>query len=102
MYGVSTNVLVKAIIPNKKIIIERGWLATTVDFEFTELKDDTVHLVIKNYSFKEKGDNLIQVVKASTGGFSTVLDGLKAYLEHNIKFNLIGNKYPKEVINLGL
>jgi hypothetical protein len=26
-----------------------------------------------------------------------VLDGLKAYLEHNINLNLIADKYPKEV-----
>jgi len=32
---------------------------------------------------------------------TTVLDGLKAYLEHNIKLNLIGDKYPKEVSNHG-
>lgn len=99
MYGASVNVFVKDIIPNKKISIEWGDPVTTVDFEFTSLTNDTTYVVIKNYGFKETGDDLIQTIKDSTGGFTTVLDGLKAYLEHNIHLNLIGDKYPKEVSN---
>jgi len=29
------------------------------------------------------------------------LDGLKAYLEHNIRLNLVADKFPKEVSNHG-
>lgn len=101
MYGVSTNVVTKEIIPNKAISIEWGNPATNVDFVFTPLTDDTTYVVIKNYGFKETGDELIQVIKDSTGGFTTVLDGLKAYLEHNIRLNLIGDKFPKEVSHHG-
>src|SRR5690242_3113948 len=78
MYGVSTKVLVKDIIPNKKISIEWGEPATNVDFEFTALTQETTYVVIKNYGFRETGDELISVIKDSTGGFTTVLDGLKA------------------------
>lgn len=101
MYGVSTNVVTKEIIPNKVISIEWGNPATSVDFVFTPVTDDTTYVVIKNYGFKETGDELIQVIKDSTGGFTTVLDGLKAYLEYNIKLNLIGDKFPKEVSHHG-
>ena len=94
MYGVATPVTVKDIIPNKKISTEWGHPATSVDYEFTALTDDTTYVVIKNYGFQETGDDLIQVIKDSTGGFTTVLDGLKAYLEHNIKLNLIADKFP--------
>lgn len=97
MYGVSTNVFVKNIIQSKKIITEWGNPATNVDYEFTALSNDSTYVVIKNYGFKETGDKLIQVIKDSTGGFTTVLDGLKAYLEYNIKLNLIGDKFPKEI-----
>lgn len=102
MYGVSTNVFVKEIVPNKKLSIE--WDNTpdvTVDFEFTQLTDETTYVVIKNYGFKETGDELIQAIKDNTGGFTTVLDGMKAYLEHNLKLNLIGDKFPKELSNHG-
>ncbi|MDP4283893.1 MAG: SRPBCC family protein [Bacteroidota bacterium] len=97
MYGVSTNVLVKEIIQNKKIVTEWGNPATKVDYEFIPLTKDSTYVIIKNYGFKEKGDKLIQIIKDSTGGFTTVLDGLKAYLEHNIKLNLVGDKFPKEI-----
>ncbi len=101
MYGISTKVLVKDIIQNKKISTEWGSPATTVDYEFTALTDDTTYVVIKNYGFKETGEDLIQAIKDNTGGFTTVLDNMKAYLEHNLKLNLIADKYPKEVSNHG-
>lgn len=94
MYGVSTNVLTKEIIPNKLIKTEWGSPATTVTYEFTALTADTTYVVIKNYGFKEKGDDLIQAIIDNTGGFTTVLDGLKAYLEFGIRLNLIGDKFP--------
>jgi uncharacterized protein YndB with AHSA1/START domain len=101
MYGVSTKVLVKEIIQNKKIVTEWGNPATKVDYEFIPLTRDSTYIIIKNYGFKETGDKLIRIIKDSTGGFTTVLDGLKAYLEHNIKLNLIGDKFPKEVSQHG-
>lgn len=101
MYNVSSDAQVKEIIPNKKISIEWDDPATTVDFEFTALTDETTYVVIKNYGFSQTGNDLIQVIKDSTGGFTTVLDGLKAYLEHNIKLNLVADKFPKEVSDHG-
>ena len=94
MYRVSTEVFVKEIIANRKITIEWGDPKTTVDFEFEALSNDTTYVVIKNYGFIESGDDLIQIIKDSTGGFTTVLDGLKAYLEHGINLNLIADKFP--------
>lgn len=97
MYGASTEVLTKEIIPDKLISTEWGEPATTVDYEFTALTAESTYVVIKNYGFKETGDDLIEAIKDNTGGFTTVLDGLKAYLEHNLKLNLIGDKFPKEL-----
>jgi len=31
----------------------------------------------------------------STGGFTIVLAGLKALLEHNIQLNLVADRFPK-------
>lgn len=94
MYGVTTNVLVKDIVQNKKIATEWGDPATTVDYGFTPLSDNTTYVTIRNYGFRETGKELIPVIMDNTGGFTTVLDGLKAYLEHNIDLNLIGDKFP--------
>jgi len=101
MYQVSTNVFVKEIIPNKRISIEWNERASSVDFEFTPLKDSTTYVVIRNFGFAETDDDLIEAIKDSTGGFTTVLDGMKAYLEHNINLRLIEDKFPKEMKNHG-
>lgn len=94
MYGVSTNVFVKEIVQDRKITTEWGDPATTVEYEFKELTDNTTYVVIKNYGFSQTGEDLIQAIKDNTGGFTTVLDGLKAYLEHNIQLNLVADKFP--------
>ena len=46
------------------------------------------------YGFQQEGHELIEAIKNNTGGFTTVLDGLKAYLEHGIELQLIGDKFP--------
>ncbi|MEP7143454.1 MAG: SRPBCC domain-containing protein [Ferruginibacter sp.] len=99
MYHVSTKVFVKEIVPNKKISIEWGNPVTTVDFDFDPTGDDTMYVVIKNYGIDLKKDELIKAVMDNTGGFTTVVDGLKAYLEHNINLNLITDKSPKAITN---
>ena len=101
MYNVSTKVVVKEIIPNERIKIEWDEPATTVDFLFQSLDDNRTYVVIRNYGFTKTGDELLLLFKDLTGGFTTVLDGLKAYLEHNINLNLIADKFPKEVAQPG-
>lgn len=96
MYGASANVLTKEIVPNKLISTEWGDPATTVDYTFTALTEDTTYVVIRNYGFKQTGDDLIQIIKDSTGGFTTVLDGLKAWLEHKVQLNLVLDKFPNK------
>ncbi|WP_437372642.1 SRPBCC family protein [Maribacter litoralis] len=94
MYNVSTKVSVKDIIENEKISTEWGEPATTVDYEFKALSNDTTYVVIKNYGFDQTGNDLIQAINDNTGGFTTVLDGLKAYLEFGIELNLVRDKFP--------
>jgi uncharacterized protein YndB with AHSA1/START domain len=98
MYNISTVVMAKEIIKDKKIILEWDEPATTVDFDFKTLSDGSTYVYIKHYGFQQTGDELIAAIRDSTGGFTTVLDGLKAYLEHDIHLNLILDKFPKEVV----
>ncbi len=83
------------IIPGKLISTEWGNPVTTVDYEFTALTESTTYVVIKNYGFNLSGKELIAAVMDNTGGFTTVLDGLKAYLEYGIELNLVGDKFIK-------
>jgi uncharacterized protein YndB with AHSA1/START domain len=96
MYGISTKVLVKEIVQDKKISVEWDEPVTSIDFTFEAMNENQTYVVIRNHGFDLEGEDLIQAIKDNTGGFTTVLDGLKAYLEHNIKLNLIADKFPKK------
>lgn len=97
MYNVSTNVSVKEIVPNKKILIQWGdQKKRDVEFQFKAFSDNTTYVVIKESGYIETGVELLASIKDSTGGFTTVLDGMKAYLEHGINLHLIRDKFPKQ------
>jgi uncharacterized protein YndB with AHSA1/START domain len=95
MYGVSSPVVATVIKESELITIDWGSPATTVDFNFKPMEDDATYVEIQHYGFNKTGEELIAAIKDSTGGFTTVLDGLKAWLEHGINLNLIADKFPK-------
>src|SRR6476646_9374933 len=90
MYGASTEVTVKAVEPNRRILIE--WLGygtpTTVEWLFTPLADDATFVSIANAGFGGDAGEVASQAISSTEGFTFVLAGLKALLEHNILLNL--------------
>ena len=97
MYGISIPVTAKAIEPNKRIVIE--WPGhnspTTVEWVFSPQKDGTTFVGITEAGFTGAGDELVKQVTDSTQGFSLVLAGLKALLEHNVRLNLVADRFPK-------
>jgi uncharacterized protein YndB with AHSA1/START domain len=95
MYGVRSDVKVNEIIRNQLIKTEWGNPSTHVDYEFRQMEKGTF-VVIKSYGFAQTGEDLLKTVNDNTGGFTTVLDGCKAYLEHGIKLNLIEDKFPQK------
>jgi len=97
MYNVSTIVIAREILPNQRILFEWDSPAKAVEFNFKELDDDSTFVTVTESGYDKKGDELIAAIKDSTGGFTTMLDGLKAFLEYRINLNLIADKYPKEV-----
>lgn len=96
MYNVSSTVLVQEIIPNEKISILWDQYRTTVDFLFELIGPETTYVTIKQYDFQSTGAELLAEINGASGGFTTVLDGLKAYLEHGINLNLIADKFAKK------
>ena len=95
MYGAKSEVKVLQIIPNQLIKTEWGLFSNNVDYEFKEMEKGTL-VIIKSYGYSETGDALISVINDNTGGFTTVLDGCKAYLEHGINLRLIEDKFPSK------
>ena len=99
MYNVSALVTVKVIEPNKCILIEwPGYSGpSTVEWIFAPQKDGTTFVSITEAGFTGNGDELMKQLADSTQGFTLVLAGLKALLEHNVQLNLVADRYPEGI-----
>ncbi len=94
MYGVSTQVAVKAIETNRRIFIDWNDPPTQVEWRFDPRSDDTTFVTITSSGFVGNGDEVVKQAIDSMGGFSFVLAGLKAFLEHDVILNLIADHAP--------
>src|SRR4030095_11756472 len=99
MYDIPVPVTAKAVEPNKRIVVEwQGYSGpTTVEWIFAPQKDGTTFVSITEAGFTGDGDELVKQVTDSTQGFSLVLAGVKALLEHGVKLNLVPDRYPKGI-----
>jgi len=97
MYGVSAQVSVKAVERNRRLLIE--WPGdggpTTVEWIFTSLPDGTSFVSITNTGFTGDAEAVAAQAVASTEGFTLVLAGLKALLEHGVRLDLVADRFPK-------
>ncbi|MES2827932.1 MAG: SRPBCC domain-containing protein [Bacteroidota bacterium] len=94
MYGAKDEVQVLDVDPGKTIKIVWGDPKSKVDFTFEEFATDQTLVKIKCYDFEHPEADLLPTMLDYISGFTTVLDGLKAYLEHGINLNLIADKFP--------
>jgi uncharacterized protein YndB with AHSA1/START domain len=99
MYNVSVQVTAKIVEPNRRIVIEwPGYSGSTiVEWRFAPQEDGTTFVAITESGFAGEGDDLVKYVADSTQGFTLMLAGLKAYLEHNVRLNLTADRYPKGI-----
>jgi len=95
MYNVSTTVRVKEVKQNRTLLIE--WnddRPTTVEWSFTPYQDDATFVEITETGFKGTGDQVSGQALDSMGGFSFLLAGAKAFLEHGVMLNLTDDHAP--------
>jgi len=99
MYNHSISIRTKKIEVNKKIVIEWGNSdeISTMEWTFKNLGEIGTFVSIVHSGFQGETEKLISQIRDSTEGFTLVLAGLKAYLEHNIELNLISDRFPKEL-----
>jgi len=93
MYGVWDNVFVEEIEPNKRIRIVSSD-GTKVEWIFAPRTDNETFVTITNSGFTGNGDEIVHQAIDSMGGYTMVLCGLKALLEHNVILNLVPDKAP--------
>ena len=65
-----------------------------MEWRFTPRSDDTTLVTISNWGFEGSDDEVLSEAIDAMGGFSYVLAGLKALLEHDIELNLVADHYP--------
>lgn len=100
MYNLTVPVFVKKMDSNKSIQIEwgTGEHKSTAEWDFKSLGPSKTFVKITNYDFQCDESKLTSQVIDSVGGFTLVLAGLKAWMEHGVELNLIGDKFPKELM----
>lgn len=94
MYGVFADVDVKAVEPNRRILIEWDDPPRPVEWVFTAREDNTTLVSITNSGFRGSEDEIVAQAIDAMGGFVMVLAGAKALLEHNIVLNLVADHHP--------
>lgn len=95
MYGVSADVTVKAFEQDKRILIE--W-PTLVEWLFSPRGDDATLVTITESGFPGTDDEKVAAAIDSMGGFSFLLAGCKAYMEHGIRLNLVSDHNPDHLV----
>jgi uncharacterized protein YndB with AHSA1/START domain len=96
MYGVHADVVVKVAEPHRRILIawgSPGESPTDVEWIFRSHKAGTFVEVV-NSGFQGDGDSVTAQALDSMGGFSLVLAGAKALLEHDVRLNLVPDRFP--------
>jgi uncharacterized protein YndB with AHSA1/START domain len=95
-YGASSRALVTEFEPERHIVMDWGDKdhATSVEWIFMPTSDSATMVQVINSGFRGNGDEVVKQVVGSTEGFALVLAGLKAYLEHGLRLNLVPDHAP--------
>lgn len=94
MFSVGDSLTVKELKENHRILIEWGSDQTTVEWSFEPIGDSATLVRIINRGFSGSCESLLPQAVDAKGGYTMVLAGLKAWLEHGIELNLVRDQFP--------
>ena len=96
MYGVSAPVVVEAFEPNRRLVVIWGDRpdATIVEWRFEPIGETATYVTITNSGFTGDGDGVVARALDAMGGFTSLLAGAKAFLEHGLRLELVRDKVP--------
>ncbi|WP_284642490.1 SRPBCC family protein [Paenibacillus silviterrae] len=98
MYGVGDDVYVRQLESNRRILVVSSD-QTEIEWVFTPRANNETFVTITNSGFIGTGDEIVGQAIDSMGGYTMVLCGLKALLEHNVVLNLVADKAPDFHVN---
>lgn len=95
-YGFSTPATVTAFEPERLLVVDWGapGEATQITWRFTPRADGTTMVRVENSGFAGDADAQVAGAINSTEGFTFVLAGAKAWLEHGVPLNLVPDRFP--------
>jgi uncharacterized protein YndB with AHSA1/START domain len=98
-HDVSVEVTARSVEPHSRVLIEwPGYSGPTrVEWTFQSIPDGTTFVRVSESGWTGDADKLVRYVADSTQGFTLMLAGMKALLEHNIHLNLTLDRYPKGI-----
>lgn len=98
MYGAGSDIVVKAIEPGRRILIDWDEPATEVEWRFEPRGEDRTWVTVENRGFH--GTDAEKVARAldATGGFALVLGGAKMWLEHEIEPGFVPDRHPDALV----
>lgn len=97
MHDVSAKFEVKGFEKNKRIPIEWDGYSgrEPVEWAFKPYGRKATLVTVTNSGFRGSDDEIVRQALDSTGGFTWMLAGAKAYLEHHVLLNLVADAHPK-------
>jgi uncharacterized protein YndB with AHSA1/START domain len=100
MYGVFTHADVKTVEENRRILVEWNGPGnpSSVEWTFEARGDGQTFVSVRNWGFSGDADAVVAQAIDSTGGFTFLLAGLKAFLEHGIELDLVADHAPDALV----
>ena len=101
MYGASAQVRVIATEPARRILVEwgsPGERPTRIEWLLEPRGEDQTMVTIANSGIDGTGDEIVAKALDAMEGFSLVLAGAKAWLEHEIQLNLVPDRHPDALV----
>ena len=96
MYNHTETILVTTLEPHRCIEIQWGAPPdrSRVTFRFKPVDDVATFVSFVNDQLSGDTEKLVSTIRDSTEGFAIVLAGAKAWLEHRVQLNLVGDRFP--------
>lgn len=95
MYNFSLPIRTLTLEAGKRLRITWGE-GETVEWTFRELADGSTFVSVRNDGISaDDPETLAGKIRNSTEGFTLVLAGAKAWLEHSLELNLVRDRFPE-------
>lgn len=98
MYGAGTDVRVRAIDPDRRILIDWDIATNPTQVEWLfQPRGDHTWVTVENRGF-DQGPGGVAAALDAAGGFALVLAGAKIWLEHGIEPGFVLDRHPDALI----